>query len=344
VYIEAAINRLRIMTLVSGTLLLTRKDVSELLTLNDCVLAVEQAFRLQGEGRAPAPGVLGIHAQGGGFHIKAGTLPLSRNYFAAKANANFPGNPARGLPTIQGVILLFDADDGQVLAAMDSMEITALRTGAATAVAAKYLARKDSRVATICGCGNQGRVQLRAVKLVCPLEKAFVWDIQKDAAERFAQAMAAELGIAVTAVDDLPAALRQSDLCVTCTPAKKFFILEKDVSPGMFIAGVGADNEEKQELDPALLGPKNKVVADVVAQCSTIGDLHHALTAGIASVSGVYAELGEIVCGKKPGRTSPEEIAVFDSTGMALQDVASAALVYEKAVKQGKGLRLDFGS
>lgn len=327
----------------TDTLLLTRKDVAGVLTLSDCIQAVEQAFRLQGEGRAPAPGVLGVHAQGGGFHIKAGTLPLRRNYFAAKANANFPGNPARGLPTIQGVILLFDADNGRVLAAMDSIEITILRTGAATAVAAKYLARKDSRTATIAGCGNQGRVQLRAIKHACPLEKAFAWDMQKDAAEQLALAMAAELGIAVTPVDDLAAALRQSDVCVTCTPAKKFFIHEKDVPPGMFIAAVGADNEDKQELDPALLGQKNKIVADVVAQCATIGDLHHALTAGTATLSGVHAELGEIICGKKPGRTSAEEITIFDSTGMALQDVASAALVYEKAVTAGKGMRLDFG-
>jgi alanine dehydrogenase len=331
------------MTLASGTLLLTRKDVAELMPLNDCVHVVEQAFRLHGEGRGPAPGVLGVPAQGGGFHIKTGILPLSRNYFAAKTNANFPGNPARGLPTIQGVILLFDADNGQVLAAMDSMEITTLRTGAATAVAAKYLARKDSRIATICGCGNQGRVQLRAISHACPLKNVFAWDIQKNAAERFALAMAAELGIAVAPVDDLPAALRQSDLCVTCTPAKEFFIHERDVPQGMFVAAVGADNEDKQELDPALLGPKNKVVADVVAQCAAIGDLRHALTAGTATVSGVYAELGEIVCGKKAGRTSAEEITIFDSTGMALQDVASAALVYEKAVTAGKGMRLDFG-
>ncbi|HKV92725.1 MAG TPA: ornithine cyclodeaminase family protein [Candidatus Angelobacter sp.] len=331
------------MTLVSGSLLLTGKDVSELLTLNDCVQAVEQAFRLHGEGRAPAPGVLGVHVQDGGFHIKTGILPLSRNYFAAKTNANFPGNPARGLPTIQGVILLFDADNGQVLAAMDSMEITTLRTGAATAVAAKYLARKDSRTATIYGCGNQGRAQLRAIRHACPLEKAFAWDIQKDAAERFARAMTAELRITVTPVTDLAAALRQSDVCVTCTPAKKFFIHEKDVAPGMFIAAVGADNEDKQELDPALLGSKNKVVADVVTQCAAIGDLHHALAAGTATVSDVYAELGEIVCGKKPGRTSAEEITIFDSTGMALQDVASAALVYEKAMTAGRGMRVDFG-
>lgn len=325
------------------TLLLTRKDVAELLTLSDCIQGVEHAFRLHGEGRAPAPGVLGVHAQGGGFHVKAGTLPLNRNYFAAKANANFPGNPARGLPTIQGVILLFDADNGQILAVMDSMEITILRTGAATAVAAKYLARRDSRIATICGCGNQGRVQLRAIKHACPVESAFAWDIHKEAAEQFARAMAAELGIAINAVSDLSAALRQSDLCVTCTPAKKFFIHEKDVPAGMFIAAVGADNEEKQELDPALLRPKNKVVADVLAQCATIGDLHHALVGGTITFSDVYAELGEIVCGKKAGRTSADEITIFDSTGMALQDVASAAVVYEKAVTAGKGKMVDFG-
>jgi ornithine cyclodeaminase/alanine dehydrogenase len=176
------------------------------------------------------------------------------------------------------------------------------------------------------------------------VEEALAWDIQKDAAERFALAMAAELGIAVMPVDDLAAALRQSDLCVTCTPAKKFFIHERDVPQGMFIAAVGADNDDKQELDPALLGPKNKIVADVVAQCAAIGDLHHALAAGMATVSGVYAELGEIVCGKKPGRTSAEEITIFDSTGMALQDAASAVLVYEKAMTAGKGMKVDFGS
>lgn len=325
-------------------LLLTGKDVAELLSLSGCIQAVERAFRLYGEGRAPAPGVLGVHAQGGGFHIKAGTLALGGNYFAAKANANFPGNPARGLPTIQGVILLFDADSGQVLAVMDSIEITILRTGAATAVAAKYLARKDSRVATICGCGIQGRVQLRAIRHACPIEKAFAWDINQEAAERFAREMARERGLTITAVSDPAAGLEKSDVCVTCTPAKKFFIHAKDVPPGMFIAAVGADNEDKQELDPALLTAKNKVVVDVLQQCASIGDLHHAIAAGTVTASAVHAELGEIVCGKKPGRTSTGEITIFDSTGMALQDVASAAMVYEQAVKAGKGMKVNLGN
>jgi alanine dehydrogenase len=326
------------------TMVLTRKDVAGLLTLADCIDAVERAFCLHGEGRAPAPGVLGVHATGGGFHIKAGTLPLSRNYFAAKTNANFPGNPARGLPTIQGLVLLFDADNGRLLAAMDSIELTILRTGAATAVAAKYLAREDSRVAMICGCGIQGRVQLRAIKHICPIEKAFVWDIRKNAATNFATEMAGELGIAIEPANDPAEALRQSDILVTCTPAKRYFIHEREVPAGMFIAAVGADNEDKQELDPALLAPRNKVVADVREQCAAIGDLHHAIAAGMATAGGIHAELGEVVCGNKAGRSSVEEVTIFDSTGMALQDVAAAAVVYERAVAMEKGLAVNFGS
>jgi len=325
------------------TVVLTRRDVAGLLSLADCIDAVERAFRLHGEGGAPAPGVLGVHAAGGGFHIKAGSLPLSRNYFAAKTNANFPGNPARGLPTIQGLVLLFDADNGRLLAAMDSIELTILRTGAATAVAAKYLAREDSRVATICGCGIQGRVQLRAIKHMCPIEKALVWDINKEAAASFAAEVGDELGIAIVPARDLPSALRESDVLVTCTPAKKYFIHERDVPAGMFIAAVGADNEDKQELEPALLSPKNKVVADIREQCASIGDLHHAIRAGTATADGIHGELGEVVCGKKTGRGSAEEITIFDSTGMALQDVAAAATVYERAVTRGKGIAVNFG-
>ena len=134
-----------------------------------CIEAVEHAFRLHGESRAEPPGILAMHATEGSFHIKAGILDLGRRYFAAKTNANFPGNPARfRLPTIQGVVLLADADQGSPLALMDSAEITALRTGAATAVAAKHLARADASVATVCGCGLQGRAQLRALAAVRP--------------------------------------------------------------------------------------------------------------------------------------------------------------------------------
>src|SRR5688572_3436189 len=224
--------------------------VRDLLSMEECIAVVERAFRLHGEGKAPQPGVLGIHAERGTFHIKAGTLDLGRPYFAAKTNANFPGNVERyGLPTIQGVIALFDADRGTPLAILDSREITSLRTGAATAVAAKYLARADASVVTICGCGVQGRAQLIAVATVRKIERVYAVDRNAENAARFAREMSNELGVRVIAEPDLAVAARASDICVTCTPSRKAILGAGDVNPGAFVAAVGADNPDKQELD-----------------------------------------------------------------------------------------------
>jgi alanine dehydrogenase len=135
--------------------------------------------------------------------------------------------------------------------------------------------------------------------------------------------------------------VRKSDVCVTCTPAKKYFLDNDCIAPGTFVAAVGADNEEKQELDPQLLA-SNKVVADVLEQCAEIGDLHHAIAKGLMAPGDVHAELGEVVAGRKAGRTCEEEITIFDSTGTALQDVAVAAMVYQCAMESGHGARFHF--
>lgn len=330
------------MTTPKGTLLISRSDVAALLTLEDCIGAVQEAFRQHGAGKAAPPKVLGMHSGDGGFHIKAAMLELSSRYFAAKLNGNFPHNRQRfALPNIQGLILLSEAMNGSPLAVMDSIEITILRTGAATAVAARHLARPDSRTITICGCGTQGRIQLRALRTALPLEQVYAFDVNHDQAHSFARELSQEAGIAVEVVQDIASAVRKSDVCVTCTPAKKHF-LEKDyVAPGSFIAAVGADNEEKQEIDPQLMA-SSKVVADIVEQCAEIGDLHHAISAGLMRASNVHAELGELVAGRKPGRTSAEEITIFDSTGTALQDVAAAAMVYERATQARRGTWFQF--
>jgi alanine dehydrogenase len=328
---------------MAETVVLGRSDVAALLRLDECIPAVEQAFRMHAAGQTLGPGVLGVHAPDGGFHIKAAGLKLGRTYFAAKVNANFFANPERyGLPRIQGVIVFFDAENGRLLALLDSIEITILRTGAATAVAAKYLARADVKTATICGCGNQGRVQLRSLAQVLRLERAFAHDTHPERAEEFARELSAELGIEVRATRDLEAAVRQSDAIVTCTPAKHFFLRREWVQAGAFVAGVGADSPEKQELDPALFRG-SKVVVDILEQCAAFGDLHHALEQGVATRGDVHAELSEVVSGAKPGRTSREEITVFDSTGTALQDAAAAAIVYERAVSTGRGVRVELG-
>lgn len=322
------------------TLLLTRADVAALLDLDACIAAVEEAFRSHAEGRSLPPGVLGVPARDGGFHIKAAGLRGERSWFAAKVNGNFFQNRERfGMPNIQGIVVLCDAENGHPLAVLDSIEITIQRTGAATAVAARYLARPDSRSVAIFGCGNQGRVQLSALRRVLPLERVHAWDLDESASRRFAAELDLEASVAATPAEAAAAA----DVCVTCTPARRAFLKREHVRPGTFIAAVGADNPEKQEIDPELLAG-SKIVADVVEQCVEIGDLHHALKAGVVSLADVHAELAEVVAGMKPGRTSAEEIVVFDSTGTALQDVAAAAMVYEKALKTGRGLTLDFAS
>jgi ornithine cyclodeaminase/alanine dehydrogenase-like protein (mu-crystallin family) len=328
---------------VNATLIVTRSQVARLLTLDACIEAIERALRAHARGRSLPSQLLGFHTPaGGGFHLKAAGMLGRPAYFAAKLNANFGSNPRRGLPRIQGVVALFDARDGRPLALLDSIELTALRTAAMTAVAARRLARADARTATICGCGLQGRVQLRALLRVRPLERVFAWDVAPAAAARFAREMSRELGIAVEPARRLPAALRASVLIVTCTPARRFFVRAEDVAPGAFVAGVGADNPEKQELEPALLA-KSRLVVDSLEQAATIGDLHHALAAGAMTQQDVHAELADVVAGRKPGRRSPREIFVFDSTGIALQDVAAAACTYERALAAGVGRRVALG-
>ena len=325
------------------TVILTRADVAGLLDLEGCIAAVEAAFVALGQGRAPPPGILGIPGADGGFHIKAARLDGARSYVAVKTNGNFPRNRERhALPTIQGTITLADGATGRVLAVMDSIAITVLRTGAATAVAAKHLARPEAATVTICGCGDQGRVQLRALCRVLPIRRVLAWDADWARAKAYAREVRGACDVDVTAVTAPGPAARESDVVVTCTPATRWFLGTADVRAGTFIAAVGADSEEKQELEPALLAQAT-VVVDVLEQSATIGDLHHAVRAGLLTRAAVYAELGEIASGRKPGRRTPAEITVFDSTGMALQDVAAAALVYERAVAAGAGRRVMLG-
>ncbi len=319
-------------------LLLSRSDVSSLLKFADYVKIVEDAFRVHAEGGAFEPALSHVDADEGEFHIKAGGLRGSPPYFALKVNGGFFQNRTRfGLPNIQGLIVLSRADNGVPLAAMDSIEITMQRTGAATAVAAQYLARPDSRVCTVCGCGTQGRVQLRALCHALPVEQAFAWSRQYERAQVFAGEMTEELGIPVTPTTDLAAALRQSDACVTCTPARAPFLWREYVPPGMFIAAVGADSPDKQELDPQLLACV-KIVADLRGQAVDVGETHHAVARGLLDPRQIHAELGEIVAGTRPGRTCAKEVIVFDSTGTAIQDVAAAAAIYERACATGVGM------
>ncbi len=335
------------MKLTPAPLLLNRSDVAALLTMEDAIRVVESAFLAHALGHTLAPGLMHTHADQGEFHIKAGGLcdaSGAGTYFAAKINAGFFQNRARyDLPNIQGLLVLYDAQNGVPLAVSEAGLITALRTGAATAVAAKYLARPNASKLTLCGVGTQGAVQLRALKCVLELETVLVWSRDFSRAQTFAEAMRLELGMDVRAEIDLGKATLQSDVIVTCTPAKSAFLRREHVAAGTFIAAVGADSPDKQELEPALLAA-SVVVPDLLAQCAHVGDLHHALAAGLMRIEDVCGELGAIIAGQCKGRQNTQEIIVFDSTGTALQDVATLAHVYQRALAGNRGTRFAFSS
>ncbi len=322
-------------------LLLNRNDIVALLDLNDCIRSVEQAFRLYAEGKSLRPQLMHVEADHGEFHIKAGGLELESSYFGVKVNAGFFKNPEQyGLPAIQGMIYLADATNGSPLALMDSAEITKMRTGAATAVAAKYLARPDSTVVTIFGCGTQGKIQLQALSRVFDLKQVMAHGRNPERSDAFAAEMSDELGIPVKAVKDPQEAVHMSDIVVTCTPSRQPFLMSEYVPRGTFIAAVGADSPDKNELDPVLV-LSGKYVADILDQCAKVGELHHAINQGLMTTDDVHSDLGDIVAGKKPGRTSDTEITIFDSTGTALQDVATAAVVYERATQSNQGTQFN---
>jgi alanine dehydrogenase len=320
------------------TRLLTRSDLEPLLTPQDCLSSVEEAFRSHGEGRTPAPRSVGLHAAAGTFHVKAAMADV----FAVKVNANFPGNPRQhSLPTIQGLIVVMDLERGVPLAILDSGLITTLRTAAATALAARELAREHASRLTVVGCGTQGRASVDALRLVRPVDTVYAYDLDEPLACRFASELSARLAIEVRAVTGLEEAIAQSDIVVTCTPARTAILDAHHLHPGLFIAAVGADNPEKQELTPALLR-ESTIVVDILEQAATMGDLHHAIAAGALTRDNVRGELADVLYGRVAGRRNDDEVFVFDSTGTALQDVAVASLACSRALERGVGAEIQF--
>lgn len=321
---------------------LNAESVLRLLDMPSCIRVVEQAFRARGEGR-PAPSAMsGLELRDGTLHVKMASLELSRPYVAAKVNANFPRNPVEhNLPTIQGMVVLFDGTNGMPLSVMDSASITTLRTAAASAVAASLLARADASTATFVGCGVQARAHLEAISTVRSLRRIFATDTRPALAKEFSVFVRDSYSMDVTVGSSLTAATRESDIIVTTTPSRSALLDVADVSPGTFVAAVGADNEHKQEIAPALLRAA-VVVVDDLDQCARFGDLHHALVSGVMKREDVHGSLDQIVSGTKPGRLDDTEIIIFDSTGLAIEDVAAAALVYERAAATDVDSTLNF--
>ncbi len=327
-----------------GTLVLSKSDIAALMTHADYLRAAEAAFLSLTSGAIVAALPMHVHGHDGTFHVKGARLDNGKPVVAIKLNGNFPNNPDRfGLPTIQGAILLADAERGSLLAIMDSMEITLRRTAAASALAARYLARPDSTTIAICGCGEQGRAQLEAMAAIFRLQEATVWDRDFERSRVFASRLQESLNMPVRPVSALSDATATADIIVTCTTSRSPFLGPAHAGKGAFIAAVGADNPEKSEIMPELMS-SSRIVVDVLDQCLAMGDLHHAVTAGVLSAENVWSELGPVVAGTRNVSTAAGEIYIFDSTGTAAQDVAAAIQVYGRAVEGGIGVPVFLGS
>lgn len=318
---------------------LSAADVYRYLPVADCIDALGRAFS-SAEGVQSFVG--GVVTPAGTFHIKA-ALADSRTgqYFAAKLNANFPRNRERhGLPTIQGLLLLSSASDGRPLAIMDSASLTVVRTAAATGVVARYAAPPAARRCAVIGCGAQSLAQLEALRAVRPIDVAIAFDLDPGALDAFVAAASQQAGLTVEAAHSLDQCVRDADVIVTCTTARQPFLEVSHVRPGTFVAAVGADNPGKNEIAPALMA-RATVVVDDVQQCAEIGDLHHALVAGVMTWADVWGTVSDVVRQK---HVPAGRITIFDSTGVPIEDVAAAAVVYERAVADGSGASVALGS
>ena len=327
--------------MTDGTIVLAARDVARYLPIRECIDAIAGTLRAHEAGKGCGPASSGFALPGGSVHAKLAAIEQNgRVFVAVKANVNLPGNAVRnGRPTIQGALILLDGDDGRPLAIMDSIALTSIRTAAVAALAAEHLALPDSQTITIVGCGEQGEAQLRAMAAVRPLGAGFAVDVDSAKASAFAERLSVDLGWRVTPSSDLTGAVAASDICVTCTTSASPFLFAEHLHPGLFVAAVGADNPAKQEIDSAALA-QSLVVVDSLAACAAGGDLHHAIKANVMTEKDIHGELSGVVAGRVPRRTGGDQVFVFDSTGTALQDVAAAVIVYQRAAEAGAGLRV----
>lgn len=315
------------------TLLLTQSDVRSLVTMESAVAAVEQAFAAHGRGEALMPPKVYIE-----LAEHCGDFRAMPAYLAGSAGLKWvnchPENQARhGKPTVRGLYLLSDPATAEPLAVLDATWLTAVRTGAAAGVAAKYLARKDARTVGFIGTGAQARTMLEALRIVLgPLEI-----VAADSNMRIAESFVSDFGGRVGTLQEASAC----DLVCTATPSTTP-ILERDwIRPGTHLNAIGADAHGKQELDPKIL-QEGLVVVDDLAQAQGSGEINVPLRQGQIAVEDLHASLGEVVAGLEPGRTSEDQITIFDSTGLAIQDVALARVVYDAARDRGIGRSVDF--
>lgn len=308
------------------TLLLDRNAVKTLINMAGVISVVEEAFRMCGEGRGKMPGKTYLSLERGDFRAMPAALPGCAGVKWVNVH---PQNRSLGLPSIMAILIYSDPETGYPLAIMDATEMTAYRTGAAAAIASKYLARPDSHTIGIIGAGFQAHTQILAHAELFNSISMNVFDVSQAAVDKLMSSLS-QFSIRSCSIQEAVA----SDVVCTLTPSRSPIIKREWIMPGSHINAVGADAPGKQELDPSIL-KEAVVVVDDIKQASGSGEINVPIQRGIYSVGEVYGTLAEVVAETKKGRIDDRAITVFDSTGIAVEDIAVARLLFEEAQRRG---------
>ena len=326
------------------SLLLSRKDVMQALDMKDVIESVKQGYIAYQKGSLDQPPVVSMvmpkdHAD---CDVKC-CYNEGNDTMTVKVAALFEDNGViNDLPKMMGSVLLYDAKDGNLLAIMDGGLITGTRTGAAGAVSCELFSRKDSKVVAMLGGGSQARLQIKGISCVRDIQQVRVYSTFPEELPKYKEDIERETGIEVVICGSPAEAMEGADIAVSTTPSVKYMADASLVRPGMHIVAVGADMPGKNEWDPEIFGKADKVICDSIAQCLERGETRNAMMAGIISEGDIFAEIGEVLMGTKPGRESDDEITIFDTTGMGVQDNVTAAAVYEFAGRNGLGQSFEF--
>lgn len=326
------------------TLLLTKEEVRHLIAMKEVIGTVEDAYKAFNSGQVTQPPYIGIELPGhrGEIDFKLGHNQANETISMKASSGGFRNNPENhGVPNGMGTVLLFDGRHGGLICVMDGSLLTGLRTGASGAVSVKALARKNAKKITCIGTGNQARMQIRAIREVMRIEEVRAWSNHAESMAKFKADIESECGIPVVMAASKQQAVEQADILITTTRGKGSLVDAGWVRPGTHIVAIGTDAPGKQEFEPEVFRGA-KVVVDSIAQCVEKGEAQHAIAKGVIAARDIHAEIGEILLGRKPGRESDEEITLFDSTGMAIQDNTTAAKIYRNAVENRVGTYFEF--
>ena len=320
--------------------ILTEADLRRIVPLDlEAIACVEDAFHALATKAVAMPPILrlDIPEHRGEVDVKTAYVP-GLDGFAIKISPGFFDNPKIGLPSTNGLMVLFSATTGLVQAVLlDNGYLTDVRTATAGAVAAKHLAREDASVAAIFGAGMQAGLQLEALSLVRPIRQARLWARDPGKARDAAARLTEKLGFPVSAETDGRAAVDGADIIVTTTPSSTPVLKAEWLQAGQHVTAMGSDAEHKNEIEPAVIAAAALYVADSLRQTRRLGELHHAIEARLVAADALFPELGEIVAGRKPGRIGPAQITVADLTGTGIQDTAIATLAAARAASAGAG-------